>query len=577
MPLCHDRADARRTQPVGACQPQPGALTRGRRLNSVAVRRTGRLTRGVWHGNHGWSPSACAQRRYRDLREGLPLLKQSAREERARRRSPTPLSGRASVNGAATVHDRGPRFSEVPAAVGELSEAPSRRSVEARESSYRRLLAAADAIAAFGALFTAVAVLGDDRLRATSLLLMPVAVVASKLVGLYERDELVLKKTTLEESAALFQMSTLFALVTWLLDGIVVDGFLGNRQVLGLWGLLFIMGLLGRSIAREIARRRSPVERCMLAGPPEAVEAVLRGLANTRRVKAEVVGHLPLEGAGRRHEDTVRDLEEAIIRKDVDRVIIAPRETDSDEFLDLISLVKSLGVRVSVLPRIFEVVGTAVEFDTLNGITVLGVRRFGLTRSSRALKRAMDIVGASIGLVAISPLLAAMVIAIRLDSRGPILFRQTRVGRNGERFTMLKFRTMVDGADALKPRLAERNEATGLFKITDDPRITRVGRWLRRTSLDELPQLINVLRGEMSLVGPRPLVVDEDSKIQGRHRRRLQLTPGMTGDWQILGSSRIPLHEMVKIDYLYVTNWSVWNDVKILARTVVYVFSARGM
>ena len=210
-------------------------------------------------------------------------------------------------------------------------------------------------------------------------------------------------------------------------------------------------------------------------------------------------------------------------------------------------------------------------------MTMLGIRRFGLSRSSRAVKRAMDIVGATVGLVAVSPLLLAIVIAIRLDSRGSILFRQTRVGRDGKRFTMLKFRTMVDGADAMKARLAERNETEGLFKIADDPRITRVGRWLRRTSLDELPQLINVLRGEMSLVGPRPLVVDEDMKIQGRHRRRLHLTPGMTGDWQILGSARIPLHEMVKIDYLYVTNWSLWNDVKILARTVLYVFSARGM
>jgi lipopolysaccharide/colanic/teichoic acid biosynthesis glycosyltransferase len=230
-----------------------------------------------------------------------------------------------------------------------------------------------------------------------------------------------------------------------------------------------------------------------------------------------------------------------------------------------------------VLPRMFEVVGTAVEFDTLNGLTILGVRRFGLQRSSRAVKRAMDIAGATLGLIAISPLLLAIVIAIRVTSRGPILFRQTRVGRDGQRFTMLKFRTMCDGADQMKARLAARNEADGLFKISDDPRCTKVGRLLRRTSMDELPQLINVLRGEMSLVGPRPLVVDEDSKIQGRHRRRLHLTPGMTGDWQILGSARIPLHEMVKIDYLYVANWSFWGDVKILARTILYVLSARGM
>jgi exopolysaccharide biosynthesis polyprenyl glycosylphosphotransferase len=258
-------------------------------------------------------------------------------------------------------------------------------------------------------------------------------------------------------------------------------------------------------------------------------------------------------------------------------VILAPESTDSDEVLDLISLVKNLGVRVSVLPRMFEVVGTAVEFDTLNGVTVLGVRRFGLARSSRAIKRAMDIAGASLGLVAIGPLWLAISRAIRATSRGPVLFRQTRVGQDGKRFTMFKFRTMVDGAEAMKARLAARNEAVGLFKITDDPRVTRVGRWLRRTSLDELPQLINVLRGEMSLVGPRPLIVDEDCKIEGRHRRRLHLTPGMTGDWQILGSARIPLHEMVKIDYLYVANWSVWGDVKILARTALYVFSARGM
>ena len=293
-------------------------------------------------------------------------------------------------------------------------------------------------------------------------------------------------------------------------------------------------------------------------------------------MKADVIGRMPLDGSERPHHRVMADLEQAIVAGDVHRVILAPEHTDSDEFLDMISLVKSLGVRVSVLPRIFEVVGTAVEFDTLNGVTVLGIRRFGLVRSSRAVKRAMDIVGSLLALIALAPVMVAIAISIRLTSRGPVLFRQTRVGRDGRRFTMFKFRTMVEGADALKARLVGRNEADGLFKISDDPRVTRVGRLLRCTSMDELPQLVNVLRGEMSLVGPRPLVVDEDSKIQGRHRRRLHLTPGMTGDWQILGSARIPLHEMVKIDYLYVTNWSLWGDVKILARTVLYVFGARG-
>jgi len=165
----------------------------------------------------------------------------------------------------------------------------------------------------------------------------------------------------------------------------------------------------------------------------------------------------------------------------------------------------------------------------------------------------------------------------RLDGRGPILFRQTRIGRDGAPFEIFKFRTMVPDAEARKQELAHLNETEGLFKIAADPRITRVGAVLRRTALDELPQLLNVWRGEMSLVGPRPLVVDEDAKIEGLDRSRLHLTPGMTGHWQILGSGRIPLNEMVGIDYLYVANWSLWTDLKILLRTVPYMLARRGM
>ena len=189
----------------------------------------------------------------------------------------------------------------------------------------------------------------------------------------------------------------------------------------------------------------------------------------------------------------------------------------------------------------------------------------------------MDLVGAGL-LLLLSPLLLLLAIAIAIDSPGPVLFRQPRIGRGGSRFDMLKFRSMVSDADALKEELraAERSDG-GLFKITDDPRITRVGRFLRKTSIDELPQLLNVISGHMSLVGPRPLVPDEDALIEGWERRRLAVRPGMTGLWQIFGSSRIPMHEMVKIDYLYGANWSVWVDMKVLLRTVPYVLRRRGL
>ena len=172
---------------------------------------------------------------------------------------------------------------------------------------------------------------------------------------------------------------------------------------------------------------------------------------------------------------------------------------------------------------------------------------------------------------------ALFALAIKVDSRGPVFFRQARIGRHGKEFRMVKFRTMEHDAELRKAELLHLNEADGLFKIAEDPRITRIGRFLRRTSLDELPQLWNVLRGEMSLVGPRPLIADDDCRVEGWHRHRLQLTPGMTGHWQILGSSRIPMHEMVEIDYLYIVNWSLWGDVKTLLRTVPHVLARGGM
>jgi exopolysaccharide biosynthesis polyprenyl glycosylphosphotransferase len=258
-------------------------------------------------------------------------------------------------------------------------------------------------------------------------------------------------------------------------------------------------------------------------------------------------------------------------------VIIAAGPLPSDDVLDVIRLAKGLGVHVSVLPSLFEVVGSSMEFDDVGGIVVLGLRHYGLSRSSRALKRTFDVVVSSLSLLVLAPTFAAIALAIKLDTRGPVFFRQRRIGRRDREFEILKFRTMVVGADGRKGDLLELNEAEGLFKIANDPRITRVGRLLRHTGLDELPQLLNVIRGDMSLVGPRPLIPDEDRQVEGWARRRLEVPPGMTGHWQVLGSARVPLREMLKIDYLYGANWSLWGDMKILLRTVPFVVSRRGL
>ena len=431
-------------------------------------------------------------------------------------------------------------------------------------------------MAASLALVVGIAVFGDDSLRPAAALLVPLAVVVSKVIGLYDRDELLVRKTTLDDVPALLQVATAFTLLVWLLEPVLLDGAVGRGQAVGLWSLLVVGEVGARVLARRFALHTAAAERCLLVADGTGLRRLIGRLVEGPNLNVAVVGCVEI---GDEHElrSVLGRLEQLILTEDVHRVILAPRGFDGDVVLDTMQRAKALGAKVSLVPRMFELVGSSVEFDDVGGMTMLGLRRFGLTRSSWALKRTFDWLGAALLLLATAPILVVAALAIRAETTGPILFRQIRVGRDGRRFTMFKFRTMIDGADALKAGLRDRNEAEGLFKIADDPRITRVGRWLRKTSLDELPQLLNVLRGEMSLVGPRPLVVDEDRKVVGWHRRRLHLTPGMTGHWQILGSARVPLTEMVEIDYLYIVNWSLWSDMKILLRTVPYLLRARGM
>ena len=272
------------------------------------------------------------------------------------------------------------------------------------------------------------------------------------------------------------------------------------------------------------------------------------------------------------------DLVDAIRRYGVSRVILAFSKQSPDHVLQLIREAGLREVTLSIIPRYFEIMTGSAGIADVDGVPVIELPSARLSRFARATKRTFDLALTVPGLILLTPLLLVIAAAIRIESRGGVFFRQDRSGRGGEVFRIVKFRTMVDGAEEPPRDALDSNESTGpLFKIREDPRVTRVGRVLRRTSLDELPQLWNVVRGHMSLVGPRPFVVYEDDRIDGWARRRLDLTPGITGPWQVLGRNEIGFEEMIRLDYLYVTNWSLWWDIKLLARTAPVVLRLGGL
>jgi exopolysaccharide biosynthesis polyprenyl glycosylphosphotransferase len=450
-----------------------------------------------------------------------------------------------------------------------------------RERRLRRTLALADAVALAIALVVTVRLASPDPLHGWALLLFPAVVGTAKILGLYEGDDQRIRKTTVEELPRLAQLGSLLVLGVWLADQPLIGGPAGKDQALVVGVVFVVCAVLGRRLARKWPLGTELVhERCLFIGD-ERSYARLRAIFDRHDLPAELVDRVDVNEAMTSGAPGIpgepQALLEIIARAGAHRLIIGPHAFTNTMTFELLEAARDAGTRVSLLPDMLEVVGSSVDFDDLYGVTLLGVRHTHLSRSSQRLKRTFDFIGAALLLIPAVPLMAILAIAIRFDSPGPALFRQWRIGRDGEPFRIFKFRTMNDGAEKLQEQLRELNEADGLFKITDDPRITGLGRELRRISLDELPQIFNVLLGQMSLVGPRPLVADEDGRILGVRRGRLRLTPGMTGQWQISGSARVPLEDMVKLDHLYVSNWTLWGDVKILLRTVPYVLSRRGL
>ena len=451
----------------------------------------------------------------------------------------------------------------------------------ARDSLFRRSLAAADVLAFASSLLIVAAVVGGDAAANPALFFaLPFIIAINKVIGLYDRDQHLLKKTTLDEAPRLFNVATLCSVGVWLVDPLMGAASHGRKEFVLLWGLLVVTLIGGRACARRIANRISPVERCIVLGDSTATSRIQKKFETVPGLKSRVVGRVPLAPSPQRDSKslgTIDGLGLTLVAEDVERVIIAPSDSDSEEdILYGIRLVKSLGVKVSVLPRLFEAVGSSVEFDDVHGVTLLGLRPYGLTDSSWYTKRALDIAISSVVLIVLAPLMCMIAAAISLTSRGGVFFRQPRIGFGGRPFGILKFRTMYPDAEERKAALRSRNEADGLFKIEDDPRVTPVGRWLRKTSLDELPQLLNVLRGDMSLVGPRPALPEEVSQYPEWFRRRLTVLPGLTGLWQVSGRFLLSFHEACRLDVFYVDHWSMGLDLKILLRTPSVVLSGRG-
>ena len=342
--------------------------------------------------------------------------------------------------------------------------------------------------------------------------------------------------------------------------------------------------LVKRGMETYRRRRGIGVDRTLIVGSGEVARTVMRTLVARPDLGYQLVGFVEpnpgdsKEAIGRFQQlGTLENLTEILKEHQVTEVIITVPSGHHRRIEQIIRRCNKAGARARIVPDFFQLSLQHVDVDSLGGIPLIGIRDTRLGRGPRIIKRGMDILGGVVGLAVFAPLIGAIALAIRLDSKGPIFFRQERLGENERPFEVIKFRSMRVGAEAEQAQLQALNEADGpLFKIRDDPRLTRVGRWIRRASLDELPQFVNVLRGEMSLVGPRPPLASEVEQYHGWQRKRLSVKPGVTGLWQVSGRSDLAFDEMCLLDIYYIENWSLWLDVRIILRTIPQFFLGKG-
>jgi exopolysaccharide biosynthesis polyprenyl glycosylphosphotransferase len=449
----------------------------------------------------------------------------------------------------------------------------------------RRLLLVADAAGI--ALAVAVMFAVSKQARpigwcAIGLATIPVWLAVFKTYGLYDRDIKRISHSTVDDLPWLVHALLVSCLLLWLFYKMLPVHQLVFSDVLTFAASSAAAILFLRWGARKLATGFLGHERVLFIGDGKPTELLARKMRAHPEYGLEPLGLVTTSAASPNgelsliHQLDDEDFSDLLTRLRPDRIVICNTSVDETKLLELVHRCKELALKVSILPQLFGAMGPSVEVDDVEGVTVLGINPPVLPRSSRMMKRSLDIVGSATMLILASPLVACIAVAIKLGSRGPVFFKQPRVGQGGRHFKLVKFRTMSIGAEELTAELLQLSTDPGWLKLDDDPRVTRVGRLLRMTSLDELPQFWNVLKGDMSLVGPRPLIESEDRRVDGWARSRLDLTPGITGLWQVLGRTNIPFEEMIKLDYLYVTNWSLWTDIRLILKTLPAVVTGRG-
>jgi exopolysaccharide biosynthesis polyprenyl glycosylphosphotransferase len=381
-------------------------------------------------------------------------------------------------------------------------------------------------------------------------------------------------------ATALFQ-ATVISLVFALANG---EHFSSYYLFYGslFFGIAYITGLrsLYTRITGGLLERAGYRRRSLLVGSGRHLDAVAHALSENPERPIELVGFIsltPHPANGLRSLGDLSQLSEILGQERVEEVVIADPDFPQDLALDLVERCHQRGITVHVAPSTMEILLDRAEFVPGESVPLFTLRPPVFEGLAFAVKRSFDLIVSGLLLLLLSPVLLAIAVAVRLSSHGPVIYRSIRPGMAGRPFDCFKFRTMLADAEGSQADLEELNESTGaLFKIRDDPRLTRVGRILRRFSLDELPQLANVIRGEMSLVGPRPLPMRDFERLEEWHKKRYLVLPGITGLWQISGRSELDFDDLVRLDFLYLERWSIFLDMSILLKTIPAVFSRRG-